>query len=562
MMAREQQNKMRDPGSVGSCGDSSRQSSRIDGGYNADCSSLSNFSDSSSSFLDAPKGIHMNAPHRTRSMSVRASRKKFDVSSYGLLLPMKIADLKKIADVDDGAAVSALDDSKDRLGRSASLNKNSFSGSISNFAIPSLSPNNLPSESAVNTDGTGHENLHNKKETYISRVLPQRKNLRVVNPIDPRIDLSSVSLVHASTLHARSTENDPTVVNGGMGGIYPSPNHERYLRLMESYLPFFNAYALSSKLPTSNDEMKAAATKKAIQIGEVMLKCLESDGTFSSQTASDVDKNSDATSVILSRAKQKYQGHSIDHNDHEFPSEKMPKGMDVCIPQNKLTFQNSSSSASSDGQHVSQENSREADGLEQESRQGQEVLQQHDHQEQTLQGPRIVSDTMHSSSANNGTSNGSGGSGNDTYGARQEAGSNSDSRGDSIDAGAKLRNSKENIQLDHARERTADAENINLKGERHNYSLPNLSVSHGNNSHHPTISSTRGGKVTEVITATAHTRLATKKRKRMDRRREYEEVKRQFQESSESCESFAEELFCPGSLVSLEKSLSFTKTAR
>lgn len=620
MMAHAQQNQMRNPDSTGSCGHSSRQSSRTDDGYDADCSSLSNFSDSSSLSSDAPKGINMNAPRRTRFIDVRDSRKQVDVSldfrrtqhrsfevvgfspprvdsskssifksrlpqdgkknhhdtiatnrgskriplPFDLLLPMKIADLRKIADVDNVATVSALDHSKHRLGGSASHTKGLFSGSESNFAVPLASPKNLPSESAVHTDGPGNENLRNKKETCISHVFPQWKNLRVVNPIDPRIDLSSVNLVNASTLHARSTENDRTVVKGGTEGTHPISSQEGYLKLMESCLPFFNAYTLSSERPTSNSEMRAAATKKAIEIGEVMLKYLESDGALSSQITSDDDKNSDAASILIrSRAQQKCQDHFIDQNDHESPSAKIPQGMNVSFPQNKLAFQSSSTSASSDRQHVPQCNGG-ARRLERESHQGQEVLQEHGQREQTSQGPRIVSDTL-SSSANNGTSNGSGGSGNDTSGARQEAGgnsSNSDLRGDRMDACAKLRSLEESTRLNHARERKADAENIYLKGERHNYSLPNLAVSHGNGSHHFAISSTGGGKVTEVITSTAQTRLAMKKRKRMDRRREYEEVKRQFQETSESCESFAEELFCPGSLLSLEGALSFTKTAR
>ncbi len=56
-------------------------------------------------------------------------------------------------------------------------------------------------------------------------------------------------------------------------------------------------------------------------------------------------------------------------------------------------------------------------------------------------------------------------------------------------------------------------------------------------------------------------RLALKKRKRMDKRREYEkEVKRQAQSSSD--DSSVEKIFPPGTHVSMEECLTFTKTAR
>lgn len=558
------------------CGESSacssRQSNRTNGGYNADCSSLSNFSDFSSLSLDVPTGINLDAPYKTRSC-----KRQFDVLSvsrwkkyesveqavgfapplmesskktlqdggknhrvtiatnqgpkqiplpHEFFLPTKICDLKKITDVADDSAVSPLGNSLDRFGGSTSRD--------TDCSITSASKNNFPLESAVNTNGDGDANLCNKKETDISRILPNWKNLRVVNPIDPRIDLSSVSLVHASTLHARSTQNDSTTAKGDTEVTHLAPNQQGYLRLLESCLPFFNAYTSSSEQPTSNGDMKAAATKKALEIGEFMLKCLESDGTFSSLASSEADTNIDATSMFA-----------------------LPRA------NHKPAFQNLSSSASSDGHDFSQVDNSEAGGLDQEI---QEQLQHHDHQEQILQGPPIVSDSMAFSSANNGTSNGSGGSGNDTSRAHKEAGSNSLKSKfceDFIDEDTRLRNLEKNSVFNHARERIADNSNGNLKeGQTHNSQLANCKVSHQNNCHHLAISSTGGENAADIIATTSHSRLAMKKRKRMDRRREYEEVNRQLQESSESSESFAEELFRPGTLVLLEDALSFTKIAR
>ena len=66
-------------------------------------------------------------------------------------------------------------------------------------------------------------------------------------------------------------------------------------------------------------------------------------------------------------------------------------------------------------------------------------------------------------------------------------------------------------------------------------------------SDHPTDSSTQE-------------RLAIKKRKRMDKRREYEEeVQRQLHTSSDSSEDSG---FKPGEYISMEDSLSFSNTAR
>jgi len=542
------------------------QSIRTDGGYNADCSSLSNFSESSSLSLDAPTGINMDAPYRTRFTSVHPYGRQADslVSRWkknepveqvvefarpqmepskkmlqdgeknyrttiatnqgpkqvplphDLFLPSKIAELQKIMDVADGSAGSALDNSQDKFGGSASCDTNSFSVAKSDCATTFASKSNLPLESAVNTNGADDTNLYDKKEANISRVLPQWKNLRVINPIDPRIDLSSVNLVHASTLRSKCPPNDTSVAKGDTKENYLAPNQQGYLRLLESCLPFFNAYTSSSERATSNGDMKAAATKKALQIGELMLKCLESDGTFSSLADSEVDTNRDATSTVAPQRANR-----------------------------KLAFQNSNSSASSDGQNFPQANDAEAQGLEQEIQQRQEQLQHHDHHEQILQGPRIVSDSMAFSSANNGTSNGSGGSGNDTSRAHKDVGNNlpkSDSDQNCVDEDTKLSNLKE--------------------GEMHNSPPAKVKVSPQNNYHHLAVSATGGENAADAIATTSHTRLAMKKRKRMYRRREYEEVNRQLQESSESSESFAEELFRPGCLVLLEDALSFTKTAR
>jgi hypothetical protein len=55
-------------------------------------------------------------------------------------------------------------------------------------------------------------------------------------------------------------------------------------------------------------------------------------------------------------------------------------------------------------------------------------------------------------------------------------------------------------------------------------------------------------------------RLVNKKRKRMDKRREYEEeVQLQLQSSSDSSVA---QVFDPGQYMSMEDSLSFTNTAR
>lgn len=537
-----------------SCGGSSTcssmQSSRTDGGYNADCSSLSNFSDSSSLSLDAPYITRSTSVHHYGRQAdsldsrwkvndpleqiaefarpqmepskkmLQDGEKNYSVTiatnqgpkrvhlPHDLFLPSKVAELKKITDVAGGSAVSALGNSQDTFGGSSSRDTNS--SLTTSFA----SKSNLPLEPAVNTNGADDANLYNKKEANISRGLSQWKNLRVINPIDPRIDLSSVNLVRASTL--KSPRNDTSLAKGDTEENYLAPNQQGYLKLLESCLPFFNTYTSSSERATSNGDMKAEATKKAIQIGEFMLKCLESDGTFSSLADSDVNTNRDATSMAaLPRAKR------------------------------KLAFQNSNSSASSDGQKFPQVNDAEAQGLEQEIIQHQEQLQHHDHHEQILQGPRIVSDSMAFSSANNGTSNGSGGSGNDTSRAHIEVGSNlpkSDSDQNCIKEDTKLGDLKE--------------------GEMHNSPPAKVKVSPQNNYHHLAVSATGGENAADTIATTSNTRLAMKKRKRMDRRREYEEVNRQLQESSESSDRFAEELFRPGCLVSLEDALSFTKTAR
>ena len=167
--------------------------------------------------------------------------------------------------------------------------------------------------------------------------------------------------------------------------------------------------------------------------------------------------------------------------------------------------------------------------------------------------PRIVSDTLGSSSLNtgsgSGTNSGTGsgtGSGNDTFKNKSENSteSNSNSGGDGANSDALTKNANTDsgysisTQKQLVHQHAHAAHSASAKHDRH----PDLKSADNHTDH------------------STQERLAIKKRKRMDKRREYEEeVQRQLQSSSDSS---VEQVFEPGQYVTMEDSVVFTKTAR
>jgi hypothetical protein len=494
-----------------SSGSSSRNSSKP-GGYSADCSSLSNCSDSSS---ETSNGNRTESPSKRNTLNSRI--------------------------VPQGQKTTNSHNHSHGHGHGTS----SFHSASSSFRPVSGTFSNHNQRSQQKSK----QKRDRRKE---KEALPQWLGVRLVNPMDPRIDLSSVGVIPASSLYNDADSiipsedqqatctariRDPEVSEHGreqhqhQQNIDESPNQIKKNTLLNQYTDLMNSLQVSSSIQAlahvnlSQDAAMNMNPSKAgdeIDRGESSINVMaqvkqsfQEDSTVLPPPDMDMmqppgmietDTHTHSHLPPPGMIQTDTHTHSCTHeHDHAQDKDSRRGGIASSFPIHsniKCESQSSSNGALSSSASL---RSTSVD---------KNALKVHD-----LLSSRIVTDR--------GTDRGTGGS------------TDRGTGGSTISGGTGGTGS------DPARESNSD----NIK------TVKKL-----------TSSTAAGDKNAEMSTEAAEAatleRLALKKRKRLDKRREYEEeVQRQHQETSDSSrESF--KMFKPGDMISMEEALSFAGSAR
>ena len=491
--------------SSNSSGSSSNNSSK-QGGYSADCSSLSNGSASDCSSDYISNDNRNDSPSKPNALNSAISRQ-----------------------MEQQKVLSNLSHSHNH-GHGHGHGKPSFHSLASSFMPVSGSSSNKRSQ---------QKRVRRKN---LNRTLPQWQGVRVVNPMDPRIDLSSVGVIPASSLYASQQNGhaDPEDQNTRIrmpqtcqSQAQVEHEHEqsptessdecKKNALLSQYTDLMNSLEVSSSIQALSDvNLPQEATLSSIQ---------DFDRANIEQEPPPVadgseDGKSYSSMVVLARVKRKCQKDDIDPQQQANPnpnpdiiqtqtdaqdksdrtdllitvnnSHPLPSGIEV--PPNAKNDPLNPPSSLNDS-HDS------PDGLSS-SVSSQSIAKKN---------AAFVTDSMGVSGSTVSRSTGSGG----TNSTGSDRGRN-ESNSDNFKPGNRARSST-----------TTRDKNINIEMS------------------------------TEDAEAATQERLALKKRKRLDKRREYEEVQRQLQESSDSSTSGeVGGVFKVGSMISMEDALSFANSAR
>lgn len=246
-----------DNNSNNSSGSSSRNSSKP-GGYSADCSSLSNCSDSSSETSNS-NGNSNDSPSKQNGEGLGNTRTV----------------RQKTKNSNKKAAFQSTSSSFSHLSHKSSKQRSK--------------KNNYQKK----------QNRNEKKNT-----LPQWQGIRIVNPMDPRIDLSSVGVIPASLLYPDGAKQlppspiDPKFLETNnvqlqLDTTKQSPNEDKKDHLLNQYNDLVNKLEESSCIQAlSNDNKAQDATIKPPE---------------ALAAASNVEEYSESSMVVLARVKRKHQ---------------------------------------------------------------------------------------------------------------------------------------------------------------------------------------------------------------------------------------------------------------
>ena len=395
-----------DGNSSKSSGSSSRNTSKT-GGYTADCSSISNCSDSSSeTFNGRDNGSPTGGNNLSLTSSIAEKARKGDVKKS------KSSSKKKSKKID---------------------------------LQPSVKP-----------------------------IAPIWQGVRVVNPMDPRIDLSSVKVISASKLYndpkdptsstKMNTDTIYTVIHEKESREFPDQGMQH--KLLHQYSDLMNTLGANSSIQALQD-------------------------TAMSLTADHEDEGSESSMVVLARVKRKYQKDIIANQEMKQQDLKHEK-VEIIAQMSGPPLRNTS--------------------------------------------PKINSVDMNS---------------NDSNGALSSSlSSRSSSKKDIHQVHGLLVNKNVHVMKNQESNQAVVTDSLELSGGT---GSDQARTTETKNDGRPNIN-------TETTEAATLERIALKKRKRLDKRREYEEeVKRQHQESSDSD---SEKVFKTGETVTMEEALLFANSAR
>jgi len=443
------------------------------------------------------------------------------------------------------------------------------SGANSTSARHVMSTNQMMSANSKQTEGDASISSNNisltsksVKDTQ-SIIMDQRPLL--VNPVDPRIDLSCLNVICAKEHDRRKYEQLEENNSMRSPGLSTSQTNDldetdsyldAYSRLLESCQPFFKIYQeelkqqISPALPIT---VSAMDTNHSLYSSKKKREYDESDSVSSMIVLAPRPKNRRKKIIDSQQQKQSQQTNqetkskqSLNHHEERMHINSSTK-LSSAPNSNSGMNQSSSCSSQSSSSAASSSQNRELLRLLERGTAALQHRQQVSSQSQVQnevecnhiphQGPKLVSESSGLNSAS-ATGTGSGtGSGNDTYAAKQY----------DINFTEMTMSGDTNSNSD-ALTKTSNAPVI-----KHT-----LQSNHKHNNPRPTAPSSNA--IDKEKTNADQERIAIKKRKRMDQRKEIEYmVRHQTQTSSDSS---IESVFKPGDNISMENSLSFTGTAR
>jgi hypothetical protein len=547
-------------------------SSGSPGGYSADCSSIddtdsfSSGSSSRSTSTTSTSNGHstLSSPTESRKQKDGAQRGEIAAGADNNNNEDRLAPADSTNAEDEATKEQEKRVTFKRHGHDNNIDANNFkvssrstepSGELREITIQ-LGNAHLPRNHQDGEQSQHSESTCTPPLPFVNKQRPQHEDISVViNPVDPRIDLSSVQVIHAKEHNSRKDESSMETTCNSSNSQSQSKNHKKsqelmnvYSQLMESCKPFFNRYQGKGNLDRSPDGHNRHSNNDAdhgLQATATARTCRDG-GTKRGGTARSLsqnppikkpqDYNSDSTSIASSCSSSSTSANSRE-NEELFDLIKRGAAA-LRRPLSPL---------------LAGQDFYPAPPAEMNIDMGQQIRRPRDgrpgNESSSSRGPRVVSDAIGSSSLNTGSGTGSGngsgtGSGNDTYPNNTPAGTTSTATYFGGDNKANQRNSEPSYNdVKKAHAPLHESSTRNLSGNTSQYFYGDKNKSSDNH--------------TECST---QERLAVKKRKRMDKRREYEEeVPRQLQSSSDDCE---ERVFSPGQCVSMEDSLSFTNTAR
>jgi hypothetical protein len=400
-------------------------------------------------------------------------------------------------------------------------------------------------------------------------IMDRRPSL--INPVDPRIDLSCLNIICAKEHDRRKNEqrignNDIETTSSNALQMKTDATDsylDAYSRLLESCQPFFKIYQEELKqqtTPVLPIVASAADAKYSINSSSEKKK--------KKKKKTEYDENDSVSSMIVLAPRPKNRKKKItDSHQQNQPNltdditkENQPVKQDEqqqlpthssarsSSERNSISGMNhlSSCSSQSSSSAISSSQNREllrliergTAGLQhrQHSSTKNQAQDPAENQCPSQQGPRLVSE---SSGLNSGSATGTGsgtGSGNDTYAVKQ-------------------------FDMNSTEMTTSGDTNSNSDAVTKRSSDPHIEQdSHSIHKHSNPRPIAQPSTVVNDKTKSARERIALKKRKRMDQRKEIEDlVRRQMQTSSDSS---VDSVFKPGENISMEDSLSFTGTAR
>lgn len=392
-----------------------------------------------------------------------------------------------------------------------------------------------------------------------SIIMDQRPLL--VNPVDPRIDLSCLNVIcakeHDRRKYEQQLEENNIMRSPGLSASQtnntdePDSYLDAYSRLLESCQPFFKIYQeelkqqISPPLPFT---VSAMDTNRSLYPSKKKREYDESDSVSSMIVLAPRPKNR-RKKIIDSKQQKHSQQTNEEKKSKQSERLHMNSSTKLSSAPNSNSGMNQSSSCSSQSSSLATSSSQNGELLRLLERgtaalqHRQQVASQSHVQNEVAsnhiphQGPKLVSESSGLNSAS-ATGTGSGtGSGNDTYAAKQ----------DDINCTEMTISGDTNSNSD------ALTKTSNVTAIKHK-----LHSNHKHNNPRPT--SLASNTIDKEKMNANQERIAMKKRKRMDQRKEIEcMIRHQTQTSSDSS---VESVFKPGDNISMENSLSFTRTAR
>jgi len=588
---RERDEKEESLSSTGSDGGKGNSSGSGSGGYNADCSSSDASSNNDAATRIAQKQMTKLAiDNGAQSGQGNATEKDPGTSKTRINSVSTNTNAKNVVGTTAPSRLKSTGQSSGKRGARHNCNVVSNHGKNNTFQNVSRSHKNIGANSSVEE---------------VTGCLPQWNGIKIVHPMDPRIDLSTVgfsiggrsenaffgsnnnktnnSTHNAGSMKKVETNQAPNKVDASNGNTNNIPSVEQYTNLLESVRPFFCAHGIATQ--STPMAVESSKESKLVRVSHAEINTAVGDllntaknelaaayATAAAAAAPQDDENDKDSSsmVVLARPKRKHstKQEGTDSNSGRSASSSEEEVREQQQQQQQQQLQK----AANDEDVADDENGGENQVV------GEDAPQQPQEQQDLLGAPQrygmstMVSEYSSSnrntsgsgSGGNTGSGTGSGSNQGGSSGSGPSSGSGNDQGGISSNGNGSSGSGNDKGSSEEMMDNNGETNSTeNSNGNSDEKSPKNTKTKFEDNSNITRFSSNPSEPSTQRShdqNAAREKKLQDKKRKRMNMRRVYEDQMELDMGSSES--SFEQGVLRPGKPVTLDNAISFTKTAK